>query len=148
MSTPAARTPSRKCKLLSVEEKLCIIDRISDGEKASLERSGGYCPDQIYNADETGLYFKCLLDRTLVSKTEDRTTGYKQYKDRVTILVGTNATGDHKLRPLCIGKFQNPRCMKKVNRDSLPVAYNFSRNAWMYHRFGHFYTGVGYKVGQ
>lgn len=37
--------------------------------------------------------------------------------------------GSEKLKPLVIGKFQNPRCLKNVK--SLPVHYYANSRAWM-----------------
>ena len=87
--------------------------------------------EQIYNADETGLLWKCLPDRTLVSCREKSAPGFKKSKDRLTILCCTNATGTHKLQPVVIGKFAKPRCFKNVNMNVLPAIYKSQRNAWM-----------------
>ena len=88
-------------------------------------------PEQIYNADETGLLWKCLPQRTLVSCHEKSAPGFKKAKDRLTVLGCTNATGTHKLKPVLIGKSAKPRCFKHVNMDALPVIYKSQRNAWM-----------------
>ena len=93
---------------------------------------GGYNEDQVYNCDETGLMFKMLPRKTLsVKKDPTKHEGAKEAKDRVTILLTVNKTGDHKLKPLCIGKFKNPRAFHHVNRDVLPCVYDYSKNAWM-----------------
>jgi hypothetical protein len=44
--------------------------------------------EMIYNADETGLYYRILPDRTLALKS-DKTSkeGYKQIKDRLVVLL-------------------------------------------------------------
>ena len=95
-------------------------------------QEGGYHKEQIYNADETGLYFKMLPDVTLAAKGEKgKKEGYKQAKDRITVLFCVNKTGSHKLKPLVIGKFANPRCFHHINRATLPVSYKNSKNAWM-----------------
>ena len=91
----------------------------------------GLTAEQIYNADETGLLWKCLPDRTLVSCREKSAPGFKKSKDCLTVLGCTNATGTHKLKPVMIGKFAKPRCFKNVNMDALPVIYKSQRNAWM-----------------
>lgn len=89
-------------------------------------------PEQVYNADETGLYHRMLPDRTLATNTDTTAShGYKQRKDRVTLLLATNWAGSHKLKPLCIGKFARPRCLQHVNMSQLPVIYTNSKNAWM-----------------
>ena len=41
--------------------------------------------EQIYNADETGLLWKCLLQRTLVSCREKSAPGFKKAKDRLSV---------------------------------------------------------------
>ena len=64
----------------------------------------GLIPEQVYNVDETGLLWKCLPQRTLVSCREKSTPGFKKAKDRLTVLGCTNATGTHKLKPVLIGK--------------------------------------------
>ena len=45
----------------------------------------GYNVDQIFNCDETGLYYRCLPDKTLASAFEKRADGRKKAKDRVTV---------------------------------------------------------------
>lgn len=84
--------------------------------------------DQLYNADETGLFWKLLPERTLVTSEERSAPGRKTDKSRVTLLACTNATGEHKIKPLVIGRAANPRCFKNF---SLPVQYTSTKNAWM-----------------
>ena len=91
----------------------------------------GLAPEQIYNANETGLLWKCSPDRTLVACREKTAPGLKKSKDRLTVLACTNATGTHKLKPVVIGKFAKPQCFKYVNMNALPVIYKSQRNAWM-----------------
>ena len=90
----------------------------------------GLTTEQIYNADERGLLWKCLPDRTLVSCCEKSAPGFKKWKDRLTVLGCTNATGTHKLKPVMIGKFAKPPCFKNVNMNALPVIYKSQRNPW------------------
>ncbi|XP_055371849.1 jerky protein homolog-like [Condylostylus longicornis] len=49
-------------------------------------------PDQIYNADETGLYWKLIPDKTYVSNKEKNAPGRKVCKQRLTFLACTNAS--------------------------------------------------------
>ena len=60
---------------------------------------------------------------------EDDCAGTKKSKQRVTLLLGANMDGSGLLRPLLVGKFTNPRCLKNVH--SLPVTFKHSRKAWM-----------------
>ena len=56
----------------------------------------------IFNVDETGLFWKLLPDRTLQFKGID-CKGGKHAKDRITVLVGASALGE-KLPLVVIGK--------------------------------------------
>lgn len=87
-----------------------------------------YRPEDIFNADETGLFFKCLPNKTLALKNDD-CHGGKNSKERVTVLLCTNMTGTEKLTPLVIGKSKKPRCF--ANIKSLPVQYMANKKAWM-----------------
>lgn len=83
---------------------------------------------QIYNADETGLYWKLLPDKTYVALSEKTAPGLKIAKQRITFLGCVNASGSHKLTPLLIGKAKSPRAFKNFDN---PVIYRNTKNAWM-----------------
>lgn len=85
--------------------------------------------DQIYNADESGLYWKAIPDKTLASGSETSAPGSKVSKERITFMPCANATGTHKLPLLVIGKAQRPRALATVKK--LPVHYTGQRNAWV-----------------
>ena len=87
-----------------------------------------YRPCDIYNADETGLYWRLLPDRTLAKKGET-CPGGKKSKERVTILVAGNMDGSDKLPLLVIGKCTKPQCFK--NARHLPVKYTSQKKALM-----------------
>lgn len=83
---------------------------------------------QLYNADETGLYWQLLPDKTYVSLAEKTAPGLKIAKRRLTFLGCANASGLHKIKPLVIGKAKHPRCFKNFNN---PLVYRNTKNAWM-----------------
>lgn len=84
--------------------------------------------DDIYNVDETALFFKLLPSKSIAFKGE-LCTGGKLSKDRLTVLVGGNMSGSDKLKLLVIGKSKNPRCFKGI--ATLPVTYESNSKAWM-----------------
>ena len=86
-----------------------------------------YEPCDIYNADETGLFWKCLPDRTLAPKGS-QIQGLKAPKDRITVLVAANMDGSDKRPLLTIGKFAKPRAFKNKH---IPVTYRNNKRAWM-----------------
>lgn len=82
---------------------------------------------QIYNADESALFWKLLPDKTLVHAKEKSAPGRKMCKERVTFLCCANKSGLHRLDIVVIGKSRNPRSFKRQP----PVEYYSSKNAWM-----------------
>ncbi|XP_004431186.1 PREDICTED: jerky protein homolog [Ceratotherium simum simum] len=92
----------------------------------SLTAEHGLSPEQVYNADETGLFWRCLPNPTLEGGAAP---GAKQSKDRLTVLMCANATGSHKIKPLVIGKGSGPRAFRGIQH--LPVAYKAQGNAWV-----------------
>lgn len=98
-------------------------------ELDDLIKKEGYQLSQIYNFDETGLFWRTLPDNTQASKAEKTTPGRKVSKERVSVLLCANADGTHMLKPAIVGKSKKPRALKNV-MDNLPVHYYSSRNAW------------------
>ncbi|XP_069741553.1 jerky protein homolog [Narcine bancroftii] len=89
----------------------------------------GLTPDQIYNAVETGLMWKCLPNTTLASVDDKVTRGSKRNKERITVLLCANASGSHRVKLTVVGKCAKPRCFKGIAH--LPVGYQSQSNAWM-----------------
>ncbi|XP_025406344.1 tigger transposable element-derived protein 6-like, partial [Sipha flava] len=94
-----------------------VVFRTVCGEKASVDTHccsnwiknlpdvlAGYSSNNIFNVDETGLFFKCLPDKTLMLKGKECSGG--KY-----------------------GKAKKPRCFKGIK--SLPVDYRSNKKAWM-----------------
>ncbi|XP_023228548.1 tigger transposable element-derived protein 4-like [Centruroides sculpturatus] len=89
---------------------------------------GEYADEDIYNADETGIFYKLLPDKTFKFKNE-KCVGGKLAKDRITAFVCANMTGTDKRKLLVIGKSKNPRCFKNIK--TLPVNYKANKKSWM-----------------
>lgn len=60
---------------------------------------------------------------------EDQVEGFKQNKERITILLCANASGTHKMDLLVIGKSARHNAFKGL--EHLPVEYESQKNAWM-----------------
>jgi hypothetical protein len=88
----------------------------------------GYEPRDVYNADETGLFFNVLPERTLAYKGET-CHGGKDSKDRLTVLLCVDSDGSDKQVPFVIGKYLKPRCFKDGKK--LPIKYHANSKAWM-----------------
>ncbi|KAE9540952.1 hypothetical protein AGLY_004197 [Aphis glycines] len=87
-----------------------------------------YTLDNIFNADETGIFYKMIPDKTLKFKGE-KCVGGKLSKERITAFVAANMSGTEKRKIMVIGKSKNPRCFKNIKR--LPVTYKANKSAWM-----------------
>ena len=93
----------------------------------------GYGPQQVFNADETGLFWKRMPSRTFITKEEKKLPGHKAMKDRLTLMISSNASGDLKIKPLLVYHSENPRIFKKNNviKSKLPVHWKFNQKAWV-----------------
>ena len=83
--------------------------------------------EKIFNADEFGLFYQCLPNKTLHLKGE-KCSGGKHSKVRLTGLAAGNAYGE---RPqiFFIGKSVKARFFKGVK--TLPCRYRAQRKSWM-----------------
>lgn len=69
-------------------EKTC--DEWKEKLKQILQK---YRAEDVFNIDESGLFFKCLPDSTLCFKNE-KCLGGKRSKERITVVLLTNMTGN------------------------------------------------------
>ena len=71
--------------------------------------------NNIYNTDESGIYWRLLMACTLALRSEEQgVAGRKESKDRVTALFCSNATGSHRIPLLTIGKSKTRRCLNNL----------------------------------
>ncbi|KAJ8934737.1 hypothetical protein NQ314_013219 [Rhamnusium bicolor] len=84
--------------------------------------------DQLYNADESGLFWRLLPNKTSVHSGEKSAPGRKISKERITFMPCANASGSHKLRLFVLGKAKKPRAFAN---SSIPVSYKGQRKAWV-----------------
>ncbi|GFY05171.1 tigger transposable element-derived protein 1 [Trichonephila clavipes] len=100
-------------------------------QRSYSREDGDYSSDQVFNADETGLYLKKLLNHSYIAKDEKTASGHKASKDRVTLLLCSNASGDRMLKPLLINKSLRSRALKGKDLKQLPVHWMANPKAWM-----------------
>ncbi|CAB4491435.1 unnamed protein product [Rhizophagus irregularis] len=93
-----------------------------------------YDPNDVFNFDETGLFYRMTPNQTLASGP---VSGTKKDKTRITVLLGCNSNGTEKIKPLVIGNAQKPHCLRGINISNLPVSYYWNKKAWMIHIFRH-----------
>ena len=86
-----------------------------------------YKLEDIFNADEIGLFYQALPSKTLHLKSE-KCVGGKHSKTRLTGMAAANAVGE-KLPMFVIGKSARPRCFAGVR--NLPCRYRLQKKSWM-----------------
>ncbi|XP_065674129.1 tigger transposable element-derived protein 4-like [Hydra vulgaris] len=86
-----------------------------------------YKLENIFNADEFGLFYQCLPNKTY-HLSREKCFGGKNSKVRLTGIAAGSATGE-KLPMFVIGKSKNPRCFKHIKQ--LPCTYKNQLKSWM-----------------
>ncbi|CAB5358617.1 unnamed protein product [Rhizophagus irregularis] len=119
-------------KMLNIEDQLksnsAPLETLPEEHLRLRTLLAKYNEEDIYNADETGLFFRMEPNHTLSS---GKISGRKQNNSRLSVLLCSNSTGSHKFPLLVIGKANNPCYFKNINKTSLPVTYRANSKAWM-----------------
>ena len=89
----------------------------------------GYAPQQIFNVDKTGLFWKNMPKKTNISHKEKTMPGFKTGKDSLTLILGGNALGDFKLKPLIVYRAENPQALKNIRKISLSVIWKSNKKS-------------------
>ncbi|XP_014392726.1 PREDICTED: tigger transposable element-derived protein 1-like isoform X2 [Myotis brandtii] len=97
----------------------------------------GFVPQQVFNCDETGLFWKKMPKRTYITQEEKSLPGQKPVKDRLTLLLCGNASGDFKLKPLLVYHSENVQVFGKNNvmKNKWNVMWRANSKAWVTRQF-------------
>lgn len=90
--------------------------------------SKDFKPEDIYNLDESGLYYRMPPDRSLASK---QMSGSKKDKTRISLVFVVNADGSHSFPVISIGHAKCPRPFNKKSAKELGFEYYWNKKAWM-----------------
>ena len=100
-------------------------------EMATIREKNAIPLNRIFNADQTGLFYQKLPNRTYCLITERQTVrGVKRMKDkeRITVMLYTYAAGD-KLPLSFVGTAKKPKCFRFCDNKP-PADYTDQKNAW------------------
>lgn len=95
------------------------------------ELTKGYEPQDVWNQDETGCFWRALLGKSLSEKGK-RCRGFKNAKQRITASFFGNASGG-KETPVLIRVSIEPHCFRMLPDISRPggAHYFYNNKAWM-----------------
>ena len=82
----------------------------------------GYSSEDVWNLDESGVFWKALPDKGFGQKVKE-CKGGKKDKQRFTVAFIVNGAGKSETKPIIIWKSENPRCFKGIKKSELPVDY-------------------------
>ena len=91
------------------------------------EITENYEPKNVYNLDESALFWRLLPSKTYSFGNHSK-SGTKKWKTRITITLIVNADGSDK-KCSVIGVSKCPRAIRGIK--NLPVDYYNQKNAWM-----------------
>lgn len=104
---------------------------------SELIEAKGYIPQQVFNCDETGLFWKRMPNRTYITTEEKMMPGHKPMKDRLTLALCVNTSGDCKIKPLLVYHSENTRAFKshKILKEKLQVVWRANPKVWVTRKF-------------
>jgi hypothetical protein len=85
--------------------------------------------DEIYNVNETGLFYHATLDGSLSYR--HATLSGSKAMDRLSVLNRSNTSETDKLKLMVTGERAKPWCFKGISMDSLPILYYANKTVWM-----------------
>lgn len=110
------------------EAAAVALEDVNAAQRHFQEVSKAYQPQDIYNLDESGLYYRMPPDRGLASR---QMSGIKRDKTRISLVFIVNADGSHSLPINIIGQAKCPRAFNKKSGKDLGFEYYWNKKAWM-----------------
>ena len=87
--------------------------------------------NRFFSPDETALHWNKMASRNIIDREKKSMPGFQASKNRLTLLLGANAAGDFKLKPMFIYYTKNPRALKNCATFTPPVLNKWYNKAWI-----------------
>lgn len=109
--------------------ELGSVPEIAEEEMKALRTlAGEYNQEDVYNMDETGLFWRMTPSRGLATQFQP---GLKKDKSRISLVLATNATGTDRLPIWIIGKNKTPRALRNISVTTMGGEWRWNKKAWM-----------------
>lgn len=109
-------------------EAASVSDISEEGMRSLRTLAGEYAEENIYNMDETGLYWRMVPSRGLTTSVQ---AGVKKDKSRITVVLCVNSNGTDRFPVWLIGNAKTPRALRGVSVPTMGGEWRWNRKAWM-----------------
>jgi DDE superfamily endonuclease/Tc5 transposase DNA-binding domain len=109
-------------------EAASITSLIEEEMKALQTVAGEYQEDDIYNMDESSLFWRMMPSQGLSTQSQ---AGLKKDKSRISLVFCVNATGTDRLPVWFIGKAKTPCALRNVSVPTMGGQWRWNKKAWM-----------------
>ena len=90
--------------------------------------AGEYQEEDVYNMDESALFWRMMLSQGLLSQPR---ASLKKDKSRISLAFCVNATGTDRLPIWFIGKAKTPRALRGISVSTMGGQWRWNKKAWM-----------------
>jgi hypothetical protein len=105
-----------------------VPEEAEEEMKALCTIAGEYNKEDIYNMDESGLFWRMSPSQSLTSTNRP---GIKKDKTWVLIIYYVNASGTDRLPIWVIGKARTTRTLRNINLSAIGAQWRWNKRAWM-----------------
>lgn len=105
-----------------------VPEEAEEEMKALQTIAGQYKEEDIYNMDESGLFWRMPPSQSLSSFNRP---GVKRDKARVSIICCVNSSGTDRLPIWVIGNAATPRALRNINISAIGAVWRSNKKAWM-----------------
>lgn len=88
-----------------------------------------YVEKQVFNAEETDLFYKHVGKWTYTTEMASKAPGFKSFKDCATLLLCANAKFNFKCKLLMAYRAPNPQTLKWKNLNNMPLEIERKKGA-------------------
>ncbi|XP_005008025.1 tigger transposable element-derived protein 1-like [Cavia porcellus] len=122
------------CSIVKLREARSLNAKAAEAFAAEFQKlmvTECYLPEQVFNCNEMGLFWKKMPKRTYITAGGNAVPCHEPIKDRLTLLFCANASGDFKVKPLLVYHSKNTPAFKtcKVQKSQFNIIWRSNSKA-------------------